>query len=144
VRPQLRYRDHFGEELRKYEEQSNWSDIDILNHIRSVECPVMFHSSFDGPGYDVEDEEWSYPDHFVVRELIESDVDVYPEIEERGTNSFAETREKEKQLFSAMMDHIIDTMESNKIDDSAGSVKLLWYPSMGGPGTVQVSHTYTT
>jgi hypothetical protein len=104
----------------------------------------MFHSSFDVPGYDVEEEEWSYPDHFVVRELEESDVDVYPEIEERGTNSFAETREKEKLLFSGMMDHIIDTMESNEIGDSAGSVKLLWCPSMGGPGTVQVSHTYTT
>jgi hypothetical protein len=101
----------------------------------------MFHSSFDGPGYDVEEEEWSYPDHFVVRELIESDADVYPEIEERGVNSFAETREKEKQLFSSMMDHIIDAMESNETDES---VKLLWCPRMGGPGSVQVSHTYTT
>jgi hypothetical protein len=139
LRPQLRYRDHFGEELRKYEEQSNWSDIDILNHIRSVECPVMFYSSF----YERQVEEGKireqdYPDHFVVRELEESDV------KERGVGSFAETKKADKQLFSAMMDHIIDTMESNEKADSAGSVKLLWCPSMGGPGTVQVCHTYTT
>jgi len=82
------------EEVKIYNEQSNWSDIEILNHIRSVSCPVL--------------------------------------------GSFSATKEQDK-LFSDMIDDIIYEIERLEDCESGKPCNLLWYPTIGGPGYIQIA-----
>ena len=112
------------EEVNRYNEQSNWSNIEILNHIRSVECPSPLPSSL--PLYS----------------LISSPLPDSPNVE-------LETKDQDKLSFSNMIDDIIYEMEDREEWSAvqpetpalaAKSCNLLWCPTIGGPGYIQIIH----
>ena len=116
-------------DLRIFNEQSNWSDIQILNHIRSVECPILQYSYYEemyitGQRYI----------GFKIMELTEEDDCV-----KNDTRGFSENKHVHEIDFSNTIDDIISRMIRD--ENFNKNVTLFWIPVIGGPGYIQINRT---
>jgi hypothetical protein len=84
----------------EYLRQCNWTAIQILNHLRSVECPILYTCS--EPPFDE-----GTVDYVDIREMTEEDV------RQRGVGSFEATKEQDKNTLSDKLDEIIFMMDSS-------------------------------
>jgi len=113
-------------DLRTFNEQSNWSDIQILNHIRTVECPILQYSYLEmcntGQPYV----------GFKIMELTEEDECVKNDI-----GFFSEIKKVHEIDFSNTIDDIISRMICD--EDFNKNVTLFWIPIVGGPGYIQIN-----
>ena len=110
-------RDFSCEDITQYNDQANWTDIDIINHFRSIKCPVHLEDVQLG-----------------MIELIEEDID------NENTGSFSEKKNQKKISLSKMIDDIIDEMDHAFQNDLGETVEVLWIPVLGHPGYIQIVH----
>jgi hypothetical protein len=82
----------------EYHKQCDWTPIQILNHLRSVECPILYTCTM--PPFDE-----GNVDYVEIREMTVEDV------RKRGFGSFEATKEQDKNILSDKLDEIIFTMD---------------------------------
>lgn len=83
----------------EYLKQCDWKPIQIINHLRSVECPILYTCSM--PPLD----ELNGMDYIEIRELTIDDVI------KRGGGSYEATKEQDKKTLSEILDEIIFMMD---------------------------------
>jgi len=134
----------YGEEhkkiFQKLKDQANWSKVEILNHIRSIECPVLMDNS--SPTFEDDcdrvRESYEFPDSMELRELTEED------FHNRAIGTYEETKAQDQIILEETFDQIIRNnlkIESGGCGAWSGTSNgIIWHPGLNCPGTV----TFTT
>ena len=134
----------YGEEhkkiFQKLMDQANWSKVEILNHIRSIECPVLMDNS--SPTFEDDcdrvRESYEFPDSMELRELTEED------FHNRAIGTYEETKAQDQIILEETFDQIIRNnlkIESGGCGAWSGTSNgIIWHPGLNCPGTV----TFTT
>jgi len=135
--PEEAYGEEHGNVFQKIIDQTNWNKVEILNHIRSIECPVlMIESSYTDPDRGNYGESYDSPDSMEVRELTEEDV------RKRGIGSYEETRGMDQIILDETLNQIIRNnleIEGGGYSDSDGpgtANGIIWHPGLNCPGKV--------
>jgi hypothetical protein len=131
----------YSKEIRDLEDRVNLNKVQILNKMRSVECPLLLKDDHDNihPGSDMGDYPLeSYPDSMVLKEMDEED------LRQRGVGcSLKKTRMSDMEKLNNALDLIIDNgmCDETMIDENILSGRLarnhtapsgiLWCPLIG-------------
>jgi len=127
--------------IKKVIDQTNWNKVEILNHIRSIECPVlMIESSYTDPDRGTEGGSYDSPDSMELRELTIED------FHNRGIGSYEKTKAMDQIILEETFDQIIrNNLEIDggeyRMSDGPGTANgIIWHPGLNCPGKV----TFTT
>jgi len=148
--------------FQKIMDQANWSKVDILNHIRSVDCPILgpwlkSYIDFDTVPYC---SLTGLCDSIELRELTGDDVNKrelqilnFPTDEEKAQaqcplslERLNDTKQHDKRILEAKLEEIITNnkdMERDgyRLTDGVGTANgIIWHPGINCPGKV----TFTT
>ena len=141
--------------FQKFMDQTNWSKVDILNHIRSVKCPIL---GLDESGDYMNSTMISSGDcdYMELRELTASDVLKRASVcssesrhiprKDHSVSLFSMTKQHDKLILTTKLEEIITNnkemeRQGYRRTDGPGTANgIIWHPGINCPGKV----TFTT
>jgi len=133
------YGDEHEEIMKEFMGNANLSKVQILNHMRSIECPVLgIKNSPTDPDRGLSESQWETPDFMEMRELTENDA------RHREVGSFEEAKLIDKVRLDSVLDEIIlndKEMMHNGYRKTHGAGThngIVWNPSINGPGYITI------